>query len=553
MKRSIAIAVCVLFSLPLVASAQSSQIEQTIGEDGSFTQTESGTSPTGDAYKFQRQGIFDCNRNGSYSMSVGAFSAIGGAYVPVADAAVELNTGTLVYKECVLREVVNRESESALTAFFKKADLAIQTGRNGNPLYVVNEGKELLDVSDQAFLNFLRGPASSKLNPALRDPVIRAAAQYYYGERQPTQATSLECPYQNDLSQWWSGQAPFTFTDFWNASQPQCDAVIALGLYQDVGQARYVNPALQYQNDQWSWANGFYSPIDSEGNIVTPGIVIQQSFQKLLDSSVTKLENANDIGQMIGALYAGVTTQIISDGQGLTGLSRSVGGQPSYLDQVVTESAVGVRNAAANVALNVLAAAQQVEQAYFQAVNSIVSTLTQTIGQLRTAENQCWALIIPKVCTSAVSSANTCQSTNGLTLKIATSTVFSQTVIDAQITPLATTSVANLKASQNALKLIADLIAGVTNTTSLNAQRVSLQQLDSLVAQRKLHTQGDLQTATQQQSSIKDTLETLVQDTVQVWADGTPNGSAFSSSNTTGWCNVNDQTTLSAWILKWKQ
>lgn len=510
-------------------------------------------SSTGDAYQFQRQGIFDCNQNGSYAMSVGSLSAIGGVYVPVADAAVELNTGTLVYKECVLREVINRERESALSAFLKKAYQAVQTGRNGNPLYSVNQEQEdLTGASDPAFLNFIRDGTLSNLNPALQGTLIRAFAQNYYGETRLQQNATLRCPYHGDLTEWWSGQVPFTLDGFWASSEPQCNPVLAYYIGTDVYQSRAAH-AIQYQQDQRAYGSGYYPVVDAQGNVVTPAINVQSSFQKLLDSPVTQLENANDIGQMIGALYAGITTQVISDNQGLAGLSQKVGGQPSYLDQVAAESAAGVRNAAANIALAVLGPARQIEQRYFQAVNSIASTLTNSIKQLRSAENQCWNLIIPKVCTSSLSSSNTCQGISGHSLRIATSTVFSQAVIDSEIFALATSTTANISASQNALRLIGDLIAGVTNTTSLDAQRVSLQQLDSLVAQRLLHTQPDLQNVTTQLSDVKDAMQSLLENTVSDWADGTPNGSSFSATNQTGWCNVNEQTTLDAWIAKWKQ
>ena len=511
-----------------------------------------------DPYKFQREGIFDCNQNGSYAMSVGALSAIGGAYVPVADAAVELNTGTLVYKECVLREVIDRERESVLSAFLKKSYQGVKTGRNGNPLYVVNEGTELLTaVSDPAFLPVLQDGTLSSLNPALQGPVTRGLAQNYYANTRQAPQNALTCPYSGDLNapdQNSSGSIWDTISAYEN---PACTSIWSYYLAQGVANQRLAQ-AMRYQRDQWNWGRGYYALTDNATDplaqkMLTPAVNIQESFQKLLDSPVSQLETANDIGQMIGALYAGVTAQVISDTQGLAGLSQSVGGQASYLDQVVAESAAGVRNAAANVALNILNAARQIEQAYFQAVNSIASALTQAILQLRSAENQCWNLIIPQVCTTQLSSTNTCQGKNGATLKVATSTVFSQAVIDSQIVSLASSTVGNIQKSQKALSLIDNLIAGITNTNSLDAQRVSLQQLDSLVAQRQLHTQPDLQNVTQQLSGVKDSMDPLVKNPVQDWADGTPNGSPLNGGNATGWCNVNSQTTLDFWTNKWKQ
>ncbi|MDP2648278.1 MAG: hypothetical protein Q8P19_00030 [bacterium] len=520
---------------------------------------DTGATPSGAAYQFKRQGIFDCNQNGSYAMSVGALSAIGGAYVPVADSAVELNTGTIVYKECVLREVVNRERESALSALLKQIYTAIQKGRNGNPLYVQNYGQEILDVSDRAFLyGFLQGTTLTNLNPALQAPITRALAQYYYGERKTTQTETLTCPYQGDLRTWWNGQDPFSLSSFWKASQPQCDAIIAYHIAENISIARHVTPATEYQQIQWDQGRGFYSGTDNAQNplaerIMTPSSVIEQSFEQLLQSPVQQLQSANDIGQMIGALYSGVTTQIVGDERGLAGLGQSVGGQPSYIDQVAAESAAGVRGAAANIALQILAAAQQIEQAYFSAVDGIAQTLIGAISQLRSAETQCWNLIIPKVCTSSLSSSNTCKGAGGISLKVATSTVFSQTVVGSQIRARAEKTSVNIDASKQALGLIGTLIEGVTNTTSLNAQRIALQQLDTLVHDRKLHTQPDLQGVMQELAGVRDLMTLLVEDTVEDWADGTSAGGDFSASNRTGWCNVQDQTTLDTWTSMWKQ
>ena len=84
MKRFALIALILLVA-PLTASAQDagSQTNATVSTDYSFT----------------RNGVFGCSMNGSYAMSVGALSAVGGVFVPVNDAAVTLKTGYLVYKE----------------------------------------------------------------------------------------------------------------------------------------------------------------------------------------------------------------------------------------------------------------------------------------------------------------------------------------------------------------------------------------------------------------------------------------------------------------------
>ena len=538
-----------------------------------------GSSGTGDSLNLQRQGIFDCNQNGAYAMSVGALGATGGVYVPVADATVELNTGTLVYKECVLREVVNREREAATAGLGKKAVTALQTGRNGNPQYLVDFQQEMVTgVSDPAFLSFLQDGTLKNLDPALQTPITRAMIRYYEGETRLQQATSLKCPYTKlgNLKAYQKGQVQFSIVDFLAASAPQCDPVIALFLAQDIAEAQIAR-CESYMRDQLNWGRGLYPRTDNpqdpcKAKVNTPAAIVQASFQTIIDSPVRQLESANDIGQMINALYAGMTTQILSDNRGLSGLSQSIGGQPRYIDRVVTEASQGLRDAATNVALQNLQSAQKVEALYFQTVNAIGTALTTAIQQLRSAERQCWELIIYKndgkpnnhVCSGPLAADNTCTASvggcttdpdtgvvtcpTGPTLKISTSTAFSQSVIDRSIAPLATTTATRIKTSQNALTLIGRLINEVTGT-SLNAQRLAIVQLNSLVAQKLLHVQPDLDGPNgviKQLDNVQTAIlgsDGLVVKTIKEWADST--------SIPPGWCNTNNPAVLEAWKKCW--
>lgn len=562
MKKILSIILAVLLLSPVFASAQAAP-PPAIDKD---------------SLNLQRQGIFDCNQNGAYSMSVGALGATGGVYVPVADATVELNTGTIVYKECVLREVVNREREAAMAGFNKKAVTSIQTGRNGNAQYVVNEGQELLtNVKDPAFLSVLQDDTLKNLNPALQTPLTRAMVRHYErSTRSP--GASLKCPYTGDLNAYHNGQIRFSISDFLAASAPQCDPVIALFLAQDIADAR-IAQCESYMRDQLNWGRGYYPRTDDPSNpcsakVLTPAVTVQESFQTILDSPVRQLESANDIGQMINALYAGMTTQIISDNQGLAGLTQSIGGQPRYIDRVVSEAAQGLRDAATNVALQNLRSAQQVEAAYFQTVNAIGTVLTTAIAQLRSAEKQCWELIIYQndghperhACAGPLAADNTCTTyagpcttdsetgietcPTGVALKVATSTVFSQSIITPQIAPLATATLARIKASQDALSLIAQLIEGVTGA-SLDAQRLAIIQLNSLVAQKLIHIPPDLDGpngVVKQLDSVKTAMlgdPGLVVDTIKLWANST--------TVRPGWCNINNPAVIDAWKKCWNK
>jgi hypothetical protein len=538
---------CTLLSPLLVLAEDASSTPVTVPITDS---TPADAAPASAAYQFQRQGIFDCNQNGAYAMSVGTTAATGGVFVPVSDSGITLNTGTLVYKECVLREVIDREREAAMAAFLKKGYVGIQTGRDGNPLYVQSEGQELVtDASDPAFVAMLQDGTLQNVNSALQGPITRALAKNYYATtRAPEDA--LKCSYAGDLNAAFAGHPDGDIFDALLAvGTPSCNPIGEYFLAEGVRNSR-ISQSMAYLHDSWDWGNGYYPVTDNAldplaRQILTPAVTVQQSFQTLLDSPVHQLESANDVGQMIGALYAGITTQVISDNRGLTGLSARIGSQPSYLDQVAKESSQGLRGAAVNAALNILGAARQVEGSFLQTVNALGTLLTTTIGQLRGAENKCWSLIIPKVCTTPLAPNNTCQGVSGNALQVATSTAFSQAVIDAQIASLANQTITNINNSQKAVGLIDNLIAGVTNTASLDAQRLSLQQLDSLVAQHALHTQANLQTVSQQFQDAQSTMQTLVTNTLQAWGDNTdPN---------IGWCNVNNQATIDGWLQRWKK
>lgn len=499
-------------------------------------------------YQFKNEGIFGCNQTDGANASAGTLAAIGGVYVPVNDAAVTLNTGILVYKECVLRPLQNRLRESAVSSLFKKQQTSIDTGREGNAQYVQSQKDELKIVADKTTLTALTDGTFDSLHPSFQQETKRYVAASY--ARTGDQLTCEYVGVPGDRS-----PNSVDYTNFQRLGDPACNPYFAAQRAKNILGAN-IAAAVGFQRTEWDWGRGFYAKIDSSqdplaARTLTPASVVQESYQQILGSPVRQLEQANDVGQMIGALFAGVTTQALTDSGGLVGLSRSAAGQPSYLEQVARESSQGVVGAAANAALQILNASKQVETRYISAMSAIAGSLTQAINQLRSAERACWELIIPEAqeyaqCPDTVTNPNTGVTTCTGTFSIqpATSTTFSQQIVDSQITPLAQAAVTNIENSQKALGLIDQLIAGVTNTASLTAQRLALQQLDNLVAQQSLHSQYDATNAEQQRDDIAASMTTLVEDTARAWGD--------SSDPTTGWCNVNNSSVISTWAEQWR-
>jgi len=464
---------------------------------------------------------------------------------------VELNTGTLVYQQCVLRGIVDRESEAVNSSDVQKRVQFITSGNNGNAYFETKPQAEMVNYSDQRELASLKDQnLINAMDTSFATNVQRAAAQSYMQQTRNRQA-ELNCPDDGTNNTGLAALLPMR--------NPACYDIGAYNIYTDFVQSD-VNQCLMYVQDQLNYGRGFYAVVQGDlcngGTIQTPSSYVEEEGLQAVTSGFRRVENANDIDQMVGALYAGLGTQALTGNGGLlTGLTTAIGNGASYLSQMTAESQQGLRDAAANAALGILASARAVEAQYNQAFTNMATTLTSEAATLRANENQCWNLIAyntvsgaKHVCT-AQPVGNTCTDAAGNILKIATSTQFSQPIIDSQITPVAANQIVPaLQSSQSALALIDQLIAAVSNSNSTDAQKLALVQLDQLVSQGKLHVQADVDKANAQATSVSDAMKQLTTDTNTLWADNTtldiPSGS--------GWCNVQNQSVIDYWDSKWK-
>ena len=117
---------------------------------------------------------------------------------------------------------------------------------------------------------------------------------------------------------------------------------------------------------------------------------------------------------------------------------------------------------------------------------------------------------------------------------------FADQVIDDQIGPILDRANEDLAVSNNALQLLIQLANDLRNTSSLTAQRIALERLDTMIAQRVLHTAYDLKSAQKQAEDVKTALITLIEDTVRSWTEGS------------GWCNINNPAVVRQWLDRWK-
>lgn len=288
-------------------------------------QTASSTQP----YQFQSDGIAGCNQTSAAASSVGAFTA-SGTYVPVADAAVELNTGYLVYLFCSLNPLVSALSQSATAGLVKKALVTYNSGNNGAPQFSVNINSENLNVGNNTVLAAVPNMMNA-INSALKTNVQNGIVQTYYNATQQPNNV-LTCPYTGDLNALLNGTT-FSWAGLQALQNPACNPLGAYQLSNDLLNG-YVANAVQNNMTQLQWGRGTYPVTDGNGNVVTPGALVLSQVTQALGAGFQKTESAVAIGQMVNALFAGIGTQAISSAQGLAGITQATGNQPSYIDQV---------------------------------------------------------------------------------------------------------------------------------------------------------------------------------------------------------------------------
>lgn len=501
-----------------------------------------------DAEGLSRQGIFGCNDAGADSMSVGSRSAIGGTFVPVSDAAVTLNTGTITYKECVLRGVVNAQVANELANIVEDTTDKFLTGRDGGPLFPENLDEDLLEISDTVMTSALTGARLDAVNEAWR-PDLKRAIQREYSTQTRNSSESLRCSYNGSPAQLKAtimGQRFGGFLDVLMVADPNC---IPLYSYINANNLVLGDMAAAQNNmlTRLGWNNGTYDieTVDADGRrrVVTPGTFVSENVKQVLGSGFRRQESANDIDQMVGSLFARVGVQILAGvSGGLQGLIQGTAGSPSYLDRVVSDSSAGLRDSVINAALRILVDAKERGLRYLEAQNGTASALMREIARLRTAEKTCWDLIVPRATayaagTGTAGSAGGQTTSGAFTIRIATSTRFSQGVINSQITPRATAVAGAITASTQALASIDRLITDVTSSSTPSVQSTALQQLDALVAARALPGPSDLSAMEQQLQDISNSVTGTVTDAITAWGDST--------DTNVGWCNVTNTNNVS--------
>lgn len=505
------------------------------------------------AFSATADDVFNCNTNGQATTGAGSTKPLGGPYVPVADYAVELNSGLLVYKECVLRELVDAKRKAALAAIDE------DTIRRFNGYPSREMGKEDVFLNDRTINRYLKNDSLSGFSDAIEGKVKNAIGQAYDYARDPRK--SFVCKYTGDLEKVYSGTPDGNYWDAFDAvtDNPACSVFSAsiLGYNALEEQSAY---ELYKQHQRLNWGQGTYDVYHYDDNgfriTDTQGAIVLANGVQSIQSGYVQAQQADDLGEMTEGLYAGVSNEVLHSGTpgtgtggntgpgtgggigGLSAISQALTGALSYMQQVAQNAGGTLVQQTGNFTLDLIARALAAEQAYKSVVQTMVTLFTTTSGQLRTMEATCYTDIANAVCTAGSITATGCTaSTGGATLTFVKPTIYSQKAINDNVRQAALSTGPKLSsADTNILAITAIRTALLANPTAAQ-QTIAQAGLNALI----LHTDTGPETTNLQ--SYTTLMAAVLTNTEKKWKED-PNAQI-------GWCNVSAQPVKDEWIACW--
>lgn len=401
----VSVAVCALAVTPLYAQEAgadpSSELFERMLEDIQNATTTVESVSAG----FSRDGVYGCT--GAAYGSVG-MQGPGGAHVPTFDDAQFDQQRLLTYKECLLDGIASSMRETLVSFIIQSVVRWSNQGFDGNPAYVSNLPLHLTErIGDPEAERIITGE-DTEVIPELfrRDVRVQLSRSYARDTRRPH--TVLECDLSSEqleaLAQGDIEGAGGTSAWFRAMQDEGCNPLFSFLRAQDHLRSS-VAAEQERELRQLDWGSGFRSveverTVDlGDGTqttvrrIVTPGFMIAEHLRQVIGTGLRQSENADEIDEIISALMSNIGTEMLTDIEGLSGLSAVFGGRAPYVDRIAQDSAQRTRGNMTGAAVSIMNNTIRVEQEYAQTRRDSVNVLSQGARQLVAWEATCWASI----------------------------------------------------------------------------------------------------------------------------------------------------------------
>lgn len=285
-------------------------------------------APISNSFEIQEAGAFDI------------FGAAGDALSLVQETISATSLTALELKEFTLDGIAYSLAKKAVSQMTSNIVDWINSGFEGNPMFITDLGGFLTDVADQVAGDYLYELAGDLCSPFQLNVTMALKIQ-----RQQAQSGRTQCTFSGAVDNLANFAQGFSNWGEWFeiTVRPENNVYGAMLIAQVELDQRITN-ALGIEKEQLGWNAGFMSQKKCETvqtasgakqqcSIVTPGVVIAEQLNKNLDSGREALITADEIDEVISALFAQLAEQAMTGVNGLLGLSAGAGGS-SYLDQV---------------------------------------------------------------------------------------------------------------------------------------------------------------------------------------------------------------------------
>jgi hypothetical protein len=218
----------------------------------------------------------------------------------------------------------------------------INSGFQGKPAFITDLDEYLFNAADEVATDFIAGENFSQLCKPLQMPV-RFILDLSYRRARSFQERS-QCTISKAITNIGNSvENSFEdgFRSWFEITTNPYNNIYGATVFSASAMRQQIEQDAENKKRESDWSNGWLSVKDcSSGKcvIVTPGNVISEYLNFSLTVGDRVLIEADDINEIIGALFAQLGKQAITGVGGLLGLSQSQGGQASYLSQFEQET-----------------------------------------------------------------------------------------------------------------------------------------------------------------------------------------------------------------------
>jgi hypothetical protein len=331
-----------------------------------------------------------------------------------------LSVSSLEQKELVWDGLFYSIAKQALQQMTNDILKWVNSGFDGQPAFVTDLQGFLQNIADEVAGDFIYGDELSTIcTPFQLDTRLQLAKEYQeqsYGSAKETLACSVD-DYSSDPAAFISGNFTVGGWSAWfeTVLNPESNTPIGVKLAASGILQNKINEKVENQKTELNWGDGFLSqkvcsPSESGGEkctITTPGSIIKDQASFALEIPALSLINADEMNEVLGALFSNLAQQAITGINGLLGLggndsfannSYGADGSSSYLDAMGQESATmnGSTGAGGNRIEQALKTESRVLELELDITNKIDDLVAEfNDAQEPYADDSCWDLDVP--------------------------------------------------------------------------------------------------------------------------------------------------------------